>query len=130
MNVGRILADAGYDSEELRAELHPVVIEKVKVMPASRLVRALWGSDISAMTLGRLVLVAPAALSGDRKTLGRLMVHELVHVRQWTDYGVVGFLRRYLGDYLRGRRQGAGHRLAYRAIRLEAEARSVTARFT
>jgi hypothetical protein len=57
-------------------------------------------------------------------------VHELVHVRQWSDYGALGFLRRYLGDYLGRRRRGAGHRMAYWSIRLEVEARSVASRFS
>jgi hypothetical protein len=36
---------------------------------------------------------------------------------------VVGFLREYLGAYLRARRAGLAHWAAYRAIPLEAEAR-------
>ncbi len=38
------------------------------------------------------------------------------------NYGVVGFLVRYLGDYLRGRALGLPHHVAYRAIRFEREA--------
>ena len=37
-------------------------------------------------------------------------------------YGVVGFLVRYLGDYVRGRAMGLPHHVAYRAIRFEREA--------
>ena len=130
MNAGRILAEAGYDSDELRAVLHPVAYERVRLMPASKVIRSLWGKGIEAMTLGRFILVDPAVLAGDRAVLGRLLVHELVHVRQWSDYGAVGFLRRYLGDYFRGRRRGAGHRMAYWSNRLEVEARAITAQFT
>lgn len=52
----------------------------------------------------------------------RLLRHELAHVRQWQRYGVIGFLRRYLGAYLSGRRKGLGHRASYLAIPLEVEA--------
>jgi hypothetical protein len=130
VNVVRILAEAGYDSEELRAALHPVDLNRVRVIPASRLVQAFWAEGIHAMTLTRWVLVDPQVLNGDRRRLGRLLVHELVHVRQWSDYGVIGFLRRYLGDYLRVRRRGVGHRMAYWSNRLEAEARETTSRYT
>ena len=130
MNVERILSESGCDSEELRAALHPIDPGTVRVLPASKMVRALWGKGIDAMTLGRWVLVDPEVLNGDRRQLGRLMVHELVHVRQWSDYGLFGFLRRYLGDYFRSRRRGAGHRMSYWSNRLEVEARAVTARFT
>jgi hypothetical protein len=58
-----------------------------------------------------------------------LLVHELVHVRQWADFGVFGFLRRYLADYLRGRFKGLGHREAYLAIGFEQEARRLAALF-
>ena len=43
----------------------------------------------AAITLGRLIIVRRRA-AGDE----RLLRHELVHVRQWRQYGAVGFLRR------------------------------------
>ena len=51
-----------------------------------------------------------------------LLSHEAVHVEQWREYGVAGFLVRYLGDYVRGRAVGLPHHVAYRAIRFEREA--------
>lgn len=51
-----------------------------------------------------------------------LLRHEAVHVRQWRELGVVGFLRRYLGSYLRWRLRGYGHEGAYLRIPLEVEA--------
>jgi hypothetical protein len=74
---------------------------------------------ISGMTLGRFVLlVGDDAHDGRRK----LLAHELVHVQQWYELGVVRFLARYLSSYavqlLRHRR----HRRAYFGIGLEAEA--------
>ena len=73
---------------------------------------------IVAMTLGRWILVR----RGHETDVG-LLAHELVHVEQWRVHGAVGFLRTYLGDYLRARRAGLGHWAAYRAIAFEAEAR-------
>ena len=71
----------------------------------------------AAITLGRLVIVRRRAV-GD----AHLMRHELVHVSQWRRLGVVGFLVRYLGSYLRWRLRGHGHRAAYLRIPLEVEA--------
>jgi hypothetical protein len=77
----------------------------------------------AAMTLGRHVLIRRERL-GD----AALLHHELVHVRQWREQGVVGFLARYLAAYLRGRAAGMGHWDAYRAIPAEAEAREAAGR--
>jgi hypothetical protein len=73
------------------------------------------GAD--AVTLGSLVIVRRAAAGS-----AALLRHEAVHVRQWRSLGVVGFLRRYLGAYLRLRLAGYGHRGAYLRIPLEVEA--------
>ena len=72
---------------------------------------------IAAMTLRRHVLVRRERV-GDSK----LLAHELVHVRQWTELGTVRFLWRYLGHYFRGRACGLSHAEAYRRIPLEREA--------
>ena len=88
-----------------------------------------WGSGIQAMTVRRWIFVDPGLLNGDRAKLSLLIIHELVHVRQWSDLGVLGFLSSYLGSYLRGRRNGLNHRDSYRAIDLEVEAREIQARF-
>jgi hypothetical protein len=55
---------------------------------------------------------------GDR----RLLRHELQHVRQWHEQGVVGFLARYLGAYLGHRARLYPHWAAYRRIPFEIEA--------
>ena len=73
------------------------------------------GAD--AITLGSLIIVRRSAADNRR-----LMRHEEEHVRQWRELGVVGFLRRYLGAYLRWRGRGYGHRGAYLRIPLEIEA--------
>lgn len=73
------------------------------------------GAD--AITLGSLISMRRGGADS-----GRLLAHELVHVRQWRMLGVGGFLGRYLGTYLRWRLHGYGHWAAYRRIPLEIEA--------
>ena len=77
------------------------------------------GAD--GMTIGTIVF-----LRDDRDTSGdrALMAHELVHVRQFAEQGVIPFFASYVGDYLRGRRAGSNHRQAYLDIEAEQEARA------
>ncbi len=74
---------------------------------------------VLAMTLGPWILVRRG-----REEDADLVAHELVHVQQWRELGVVRFLGRYLGEYLRYRMAGEPHWRAYVAISLEAEARA------
>ncbi len=72
------------------------------------------GAD--GITIRSLVIVRPG------KATPYLLRHELVHVRQWRRYGVVGFLVRYVGSYLVWRVRRKGHRGAYLRIPMEIEA--------
>ena len=130
MNVERLLAETDRDSDELRVLIHPVQPHKLFLRAASPLMIKAWGPGIEAMTLGRSIFVDPKYLNGDRDRLARLAIHELVHVRQYSDFGFFGFLRRYATGYFRGRRQGLSHRDAYLAIDLEVEARQIQTRLT
>ena len=78
---------------------------------------------IAGMTLGRWILVRRGH-EHDRD----LIAHELVHLRQWRELGVVQFLARYLGAYMRSRWRGLSHQAAYEAIPLEVEARALARR--
>jgi hypothetical protein len=71
----------------------------------------------SATTFGRLILIREAAVGDEH-----LLRHELEHVRQYRERGFVGFLSRYLRDYLHWRIRGYGHWAAYRRIPDEVEA--------
>jgi hypothetical protein len=71
----------------------------------------------SATTIGPFIFIRERALGRDR-----LMRHELVHVRQWRDLGVPGFLWRYLTSYAVWRLRGYPHWAAYRRVPLEIEA--------
>mgnify|MGYP003329860051 CR=1 FL=1 len=76
------------------------------------------------ITLGRLVIVRRGKVSPE------LLRHEMVHVRQWRRYGVLGFSLRYAGHYLLWRVRGKGHRGAYLRIPMEIEADWVARRST
>ncbi|HEV7573854.1 MAG TPA: DUF4157 domain-containing protein [Thermoanaerobaculia bacterium] len=69
-----------------------------------------------AITLGRRIYVAEGHASD------ALLRHELVHVRQAGELGILRFLWRYVAEYVRNRRRGMPHDDAYRAISFEAEA--------
>jgi hypothetical protein len=84
---------------------------------ATLVVSRLVAPGAAATTLGRFIFVKPTAVDSEL-----LLRHELVHVRQWRELGVVGFLRRYLGAYLRWRLRGYPHWAAYRRVPLEIEA--------
>ena len=101
-------------------------IDRVLVRPAPRFLTRVWARGVGAMTLPRGIYVAPALLHGDPETLARLVRHELVHVRQWRELGMLRFLWRYLTEYIRGRLAGRSHVQSYLDISLEREARSVS----
>jgi hypothetical protein len=75
------------------------------------------------ITIGSVVCVR--ARSAGRS---RLLRHEVVHVVQWSHFGAIGFLRRYLAAYLSGRLRGYSHKGAYRRIPFEVEAEWVARR--
>ena len=128
MNAGRILRSAGLDTPELRAELAPVDPDRINVYPASSLYRRLWRSGIKGVTAMGIVFVDPEVMRGDCARLGRLVVHELVHVRQFRQNGYLRFPVRYVYDYLVGRLRGLSGRDAYLQNPAEVEAREVTRR--
>ena len=78
------------------------------------------------MTVGRLILVLR---DDDRSGQRTLLAHELVHVEQYAQLGVIRFLRRYVSEYARNLGRLRSHRQAYRAISLEAEARAAAERW-
>jgi hypothetical protein len=78
---------------------------------------------VAGMTLGRWIL-----LRRGHEHDADLVGHELVHVRQWRELGIIRFLSRYLAAYLGGRLRGLGHADAYAAIPFEQEARALTGR--
>ena len=110
-------------------EVEGVAFASMAVRPVPGWLRRVWGSETEAMAIPGFVFVSAATfdriIDGEAATL---LIHESVHVDQWREHGIAGFLTRYLGDYLRGRAVGLPHRTAYRAIRFEREAIERTGR--
>ncbi|HUG08927.1 MAG TPA: hypothetical protein VMP13_08550 [Acidimicrobiia bacterium] len=128
MNAGRILREAGYDTDALRVRIAPVDPDQINVWPASRLFRRLWRQGIGGVTHGRFVFVDPDMMRDDRERLARLVIHELIHVRQYRAAGYLRFVTSYLKEYWIGRLGGKTPREAYRDISHEREARELTER--
>jgi len=104
--------------------------EGVRIVSMPRLLRIVVGRRVQAITLGRVIFVKPAVfervVSGDEPGL---LLHELVHVAQWQDHGVVDFTYRYLTEYARLRLLGADHDAAYRGVGFEHVAHDVASRW-
>jgi len=77
----------------------------------------------AGMTLGRHVLLA-RAIEADGTSA--LLAHELVHVRQWADQGLVGFSTRYLSSFGRNFSRHRRWSPAYNDVDAEREARQET----
>lgn len=128
MNAGRLLQETGYDTDALRVRIAPVNPEKINLWPASRLFRRFWRHGIKAVTQGKVIFVDPDLLKGDEERLARLVVHELIHVRQYVAAGYLRFVTSYLKDYWKGRMGGKSPYDAYRDVAHEQEARELTER--
>ena len=76
------------------------------------------------MTIGTFVFLRR---DDDHSGNRQLIAHELVHVGQYAELGLIGFLSRYGRDYLRGLARHRHHREAYLAIPAEVEARKQAA---
>lgn len=127
-----LLRAAGIDPERLGELMPRVDPAAVKVRVASPLFRRFWAKGIVAVSLPFGVFVQPSVMQQFRagsepERSGRLLVHELMHIEQFRRLGAFRHITQYVGDYLYGRRQRLGHWEAYRAIRLEVEAREVAA---
>jgi len=120
---------AGIDRTMLTATLPTVDPSRIPVWAAPGWFRLFWARGITAVAMPWGIYVHPDRLAVPLARLGPLMVHELSHIEQWRRLGPIGWLRAYLGDYLRGRRSGLEHHAAYRAIGLEVEARDIAGRF-
>jgi hypothetical protein len=123
VNAGQMMRAGGMDAVRVRLLIGPVDPDKVSVRSAPKQMQRLWGKGISAMTFPNTIFIDPVVLTR-RDGPGLLLVHELIHVRQWHELGIARFLWRYLAAYLSGRMRGLGHRGAYLAIPLEVEARA------
>ncbi|MFN2486772.1 MAG: hypothetical protein ABR609_09245 [Acidimicrobiia bacterium] len=120
-----VAALGGLDVEEVAQRCGVADLDAVPIRRAPRWMVRAWRGDVAAMTLPFGIFVRADCLTGDRTRLANTVQHELVHVRQWKELGVLRFLWRYLADYLQGRQRGLGHTEAYRQISFEQEARRI-----
>jgi len=81
--------------------------------------------NILAITLGRRIYLSRDLMDRGREKVEATLKHELEHVRQVRENGLIRFLFIYLRDYIRLRRQGLDSSAAYAAIPFEVEARRV-----
>ncbi|MEX0825996.1 MAG: hypothetical protein WD184_04475 [Acidimicrobiia bacterium] len=129
-SIAEAVDAAGIDRAALAQALPRVDATRVPVWEAARWFRFFWARGVTAVALPWGVYVHPDRLRASLADLGPLMVHELTHIEQWRRLGAIGWLRSYVGDYLRSRRGGLPHHDAYRAIGLEVEARGTAARLS
>ena len=127
-SAAEALLRSGIDTADVAAELPRVDPSRVAVWRAPWWCRMLWAKGISAVAMPWGIYLAPETVVRPLSQLGPLIVHELAHIEQWRRLGPLGWGRSYLGDYLRGRRRGLGHREAYLGIGLEEEARACARR--
>lgn len=107
--------------------LNTVELDSYRLLPLALAKRArvyeipaLPGSYVG-VTLGRHVFLATEVVD-DGESL--LLAHELVHVRQWHEQGVIGFGRRYIWAFLRSMPRTRSWNASYLAIPDEVEARA------
>lgn len=130
MNIGRLLRETDLDTEELRSAIAPVDPGDVYMRRASPLVQKIWGGDIRGVTLWNLILIRPDMFDQPPERLAALAIHELVHVRQWRQLGMIGFGFRYFSAYIRGRLAGKSHHESYMDNPFEIEAREIQRRLS
>lgn len=117
-----MLAAAGLDPVVVMGLTGLVDLTEIEVRPAPSWMERFWIGQVVAMTvMSRIWMRSDLAASPPPS----LLVHELVHVRQWRTEGFIRFLLTYASDYLRARLRGATHVEAYGSIRYEAEAVSI-----
>lgn len=110
----------------LLRRLTPSEIETYDVIPAN-LGRRVWlvrvpvlPGPYAAMTIGPVVMLARTVTSGQPSSL---LAHELVHVRQFHELGLLRFTWRYNRAFVLGLFRLRSWNKAYRAIPAEQEAR-------
>lgn len=115
VRIGRLLTSPerlAFDHVQERT-LQRVVVVNIPWLPGT----------FAGLTLDRFILLARPQPEDGSSTL---LAHELVHVEQWDDRGIIGFAWWYVSNFLREYRQRRKWMNAYRALDAEVEARSRT----
>lgn len=97
--------------------LPPELAARVRIIRVPFLIGRYQGAVLGRNVFLRMVVPA----DGD----SRLIAHELVHVRQWSELGIVGFSYRYVSQFLRGLVRTRRWQDAYQQIEVEEEARQI-----
>jgi Domain of unknown function (DUF4157) len=84
--------------------------------------RPFLARDVIGITLGRRIYLNPKVSSRPNSYMERLLRHELAHVRQVNRHGLIGFLVRYVTEFLRHFVREKSVAAAYRKISFEVEA--------
>ncbi len=112
--VGRALNDIEIESYDV---LPPDLARRVRVIQIPFI-----PGGYAGMAMGRTVLLArPVEADGD----SALLAHELVHVRQWHELGLVGFAARYVSSFATNLVAHRRWKAAYSAVDAEVEARQL-----
>lgn len=125
-----VVRSAGIEYGDLMHTVGIVDLAKVRVVPAPRWMRRFWTRGVAAMTVCNRVFIDPELVPTHPHDRAALVIHELVHVRQWAQLGVARFLASYVAGYLSGRLRGLDHQAAYLEIPLEREARLIQEQLT
>ena len=84
--------------------------------------RPFLARDVIGITLGRRIYLSPRVAQRSNAYLERLLRHELAHVRQVNRHGLIGFLVRYIAEFLRHFARERSVNRAYHRISFEVEA--------
>ena len=118
--MARSLSDHEITSYDIIA---PALAARIRIMKVPVL-----PPHVDGMTFGPYILLRSddeRLRQGDRT----LLAHEMVHVRQYAELGLVGFLTQYLKSYLKNLVRVRNHRQAYLDIPQEVEARKIAERW-
>ncbi|NNF53357.1 MAG: hypothetical protein HKN03_02835 [Acidimicrobiales bacterium] len=115
MRVGRTLTSPerlAFDHVEERT-LQRAVVVCIPWLPGT----------FAGLTLDRFILLARPQRADGSSTL---LAHELVHVEQWDDRGMIGFAKWYVANFVREYRHRRKWMASYRALEAEVDARART----
>jgi hypothetical protein len=94
-----------FSPRRVPAELYTLVLPPgVEVRVNRWLLELHWrllGVRAPAGCASRTILIHPCLLEGPPGSLDGVLRHELVHVRQFERWGVIGTYRRYVGEWRR-----------------------------
>lgn len=98
------------------------VINQVKIINIPNIMGTFKG-----LTIGKYIFISKK-IPCDGSS--HLIAHELVHVRQWNELGIIGFTVKYLSDFFSKLIKHKNWINAYSEIILESEARDISQKWS